>query len=626
MKPNDNLNKAIRGVVVPVASLITALILVAGCATRPEPSPEPGGWAAPPPDAERLLADSDQDGLSDDRESMLETDPQRADTDSDGFDDGFEVRHGDYRFDPNRATVDSDRDGLPDPFEVELGSSPVNPDSDGDRYGDFDEYLNRLYGYDLNRPTADRDFDGLADDLETRLGSSPDRVDSNGDGVSDFQAYHAGFPVNESLASGLPELIGVTYSRKMAEAIDARRAGNRSLLPTIAGELPYPDVTAAPVAAGTVEPSAALMQRAVHNPTDSPPFYRPYGDIVADLFALRDHFDGSPGPDIVRLFVWSAPTLNCCDGERRNQPGERIYLLKISDNPHANENEPEVALMGMHHGRELITVTITADFAKLLTADYEAGDARARDIVDGNEIWLLPVVNPNGYERARAVQDDWRKNTRRVTPTQVNLGVDLNRNYAAGHATLLTTAQRAALPSIDRSSNGITASGGFDENSYQYPHTSPFSEVETQAVRGLGLSHFNTNLGREEIDGLGCSLSWHSFTGLIGHPMGHAPIPPDTDLTPAERAAMGALTAAFAADSGYSDHTDNWRHTNYAVYGDSEDWLYKDRGTMSTFVEAYSVAEGRIGNSFYPPTAAEAQAVAKNNHEGVLSLIRNCPL
>ncbi len=609
--------------------LLLSLIGCLGFSSAWAIPPPPTGlrmWGEPAPEAARLLVDSDQDGLSNDRESLLRTNPQLADTDADGFSDGFEDRHGEYRFDPMRPTMDADRDGLPDALERELRSSPSNVDSDGDRYGDFDEYFNRLYGYDLNRPTADRDFDGLADELEARLGSSPERVDSNGDGVSDFQARHAGFPVNERLDRIRGELIGVTYSREMAEAIEERRAGGRSMLTAIAVQLPYPEVTAESVRAGAVDPSAALMQRAVHNPTNSPPFYRPYGEIVADLFALAAHYDGSPGPDIIRLFVWSAPTLNCCVGRARNAPGERIYLLKISDNPHANEDEPEVALLGMIHARELITATITTNFAEQLTSEYEAGDEQAREIVDNNEIWLLPVVNPNGYERARGAQADWRKNTRRVSAAQVNLGVDLERNYAAGHATLLTQAQRAALPFVDRNANGIAYGGLFDENSPQFPHTSPFSEVETQAVRGLGLSYFNTQLGREEIDGLGCSVSWHSFTGLVGHPMGHAPIPPDTDLSPADRAAMGALTAAFAAATAYGDQTDTFRHTHYAVYGASDDWLYKDRGTMSTFVEAYSIAEGRVGDTFYPPTAAEAEAVAKNNYEGVLALIHECPL
>ncbi len=608
-------------------ALLSSLIFslgAAGCATQPPAASGPMLWAAPAPEAARLLVDADQDGLSADRERQLGSRADAADTDGDGFNDGFEVRHGEFGFDPLRATLDSDRDGLPDRLESSLRSDRNNVDSDGDGYGDFDEYFNRLYGFDLRRPTRDSDFDGLADDLETRLGSALDRVDTNDDGVTDFQAHYVGASVIERFrAGGRAELIGITYSQDMAAAIAALRGGAATVSPAVAAQLPYPEVTTDLVLRGLVRPSAALMQRAVHNPTNSPAFYRPFSEVEAELFAIANHFDGSPGPAIVRFFVWSAPTLNCCSGIE-NVPGERIYLLKISDNPERNESEPEVAILGMHHGRELITVTITMNFVRRLTRDYEANDPRARDIVDNRELWVLPVINPNGYERARAVQADWRKNTRRVSRSQINLGVDLNRNYSASHASTLTSAQRAAMPSDDRSSNGITSGGGLDENSYQYPNSAPFSEVETQAVRGLGFSQFNTQLGREEVSGLGCSLSWHSYTGLVGHPLGHHPIPPEPDLTGAQRAELGALSGAFAGVTNYQDNTDQWRNTNYAVLGDSEDWLFRQRGVSSVFVEAYSVAEGRVGGSYFPPTAAEAEAVAQNNYEGALAFIRAC--
>jgi hypothetical protein len=418
-------------------------------------------------------------------------------------------------------------------------------------------------------------------------------------------------------------LIGTTYSEAMANAITDVQAGG-SATAAIASELPYAQVTAQPVADGLVDPSAALMQRSAYNPTNSPGFYRPHAEIVTDLFSIADHFDGSPGPAIVRLFVWSAPTIDCCAAETRNIPGRRIYLVKISDNPELNEDEPEVALMGMHHARELITVTIAMNFLRTLTTDYEAGDSRAQSIVDGAELWLLVVVNPNGYERALGAQLDWRKNTRRVSSTQTVVGVDINRNYSYGHATLLTVTERASLSFNARFSNGIADSGALDENSHQYPNTTPFSEVETQAVRGLALSHFLTQL-REEVTGLDCSVSWHSYTGLVGHPMGHDPIPPGTDITPADRITLGMLTDELANPAGYVNAMDTFRMTHYPVYGASEDWLHKERGTLAAFVETYSVAEGRVGTMFYPLNEAEAMVVAEHNYDGALGIISNCP-
>ena len=103
------------------------------------------------------LADSDGDGLLDNEEVMLGTDPQNPDTDGDGLDDGE---------------------------EFELGTDPLSEDSDGD--GMADEW-EMLYGLDpmmvdgLNNPDAD----GYSNLAEYRFGTDPLDSDSDGDGVSD---------------------------------------------------------------------------------------------------------------------------------------------------------------------------------------------------------------------------------------------------------------------------------------------------------------------------------------------------------------------------------------------------------------------------------------------------------
>jgi hypothetical protein len=212
--------------------------------------------------------------------------------------------------------------------------------------------------------------------------------------------------------------------------------------------------------------------------------------------------------------------------------------------------------------------------------------------------------------------------------------VDLNRNYAFEHATSLTVAQRAALDSNARDSNGIAGSGAFDIDSYQYPGTAAFTEVETQAVRGLAHNQFLTET-RNEVDGLVCSLSWHTYSGIVGHPMGHKPSPPNTGLTAPDRSTLDSLgdTIAVGIGNGYTNIRDTFPNllisngdpiNGYPVYGDSDDWLYKDGHTWASLVEGYSTAEGRIGFTFYPTTAADRDAVSAHNVKGALALIKSC--
>ncbi|MEO6365810.1 MAG: hypothetical protein ABIO38_07180, partial [Luteimonas sp.] len=332
--------------------MLLGLVANAACAKAPTRSTASTAWGSIPTGAGHTPpgSDRDKDGVADDRERDLGSNPEQPDSDKDGYPDGVEDRLADFGFDLVRADTDRDRDGLTDAREAQLQTDPASPDSDGDGWSDFDEVLNEYFGYDPRVKTADADFDGLGDALEQRLGSSPNKVDSNDDGISDFQAYSADeSPVGKPLKGPLADLMGTTYSPAMGEALTRIRKGG-TFPDGLAGQLPYPDVTAPLVKTqqvkGKIRPSAALMQRALFNPHNSPGIYKTYTEIEQELSKLAQEFDGSPGPSLVRLFHWTGQTIENCDGKRR--PGRRIYAVKVSANPQQNDAEPEVAFLGVH--------------------------------------------------------------------------------------------------------------------------------------------------------------------------------------------------------------------------------------------------------------------------------------
>ncbi len=80
--------------------------------------------------------DLDDDGLLNNIESIIATDPIKADTDEDGLTDGDEVNT--YNTDP--LLTDTDTDGLSDGDEIDLHSTdPLDADSDDDGFNDGDE-------------------------------------------------------------------------------------------------------------------------------------------------------------------------------------------------------------------------------------------------------------------------------------------------------------------------------------------------------------------------------------------------------------------------------------------------------------------------------------------------------
>ncbi len=97
---------------------------------------------------DRLDADDDNDGLTDQAESARGTNPLKADTDADGYNDQADVFPLDNQewLDTdadgigNNADIDDDNDGLSDLQEQAKGTDPLRKDTDGDGAGDAQDY------------------------------------------------------------------------------------------------------------------------------------------------------------------------------------------------------------------------------------------------------------------------------------------------------------------------------------------------------------------------------------------------------------------------------------------------------------------------------------------------------
>jgi cell wall-associated NlpC family hydrolase len=144
----------------------------------------PAAAAAP---ATFAAVDTDKDGLVDDAERRIGSDPLSRDSDRDGSSDG----HEQLRSHTSPINSDTDGDLIPDAVELVQGTDPTDPDSDRD---------GRVDGGDTS---PDTDADGLSNLLEGILGTRKDSIDTDGDGGTDYLEYVSGLDPTDPLDGAL---------------------------------------------------------------------------------------------------------------------------------------------------------------------------------------------------------------------------------------------------------------------------------------------------------------------------------------------------------------------------------------------------------------------------------------
>jgi len=119
--------------------------------------------------------------------------------------------------------------------------------------------------------------------------------------------------------------------------------------------------------------------------------------------------------------------------------GREIFALKITRDPGLDDSgKPDALITGCHHAREWISVEAPVYFANQLVNRYSTDD-QIKYLADHLQIWIVPIVNPDGLTYSQSVANDsfdpirlWRKNRRTFNFNNClsTVGVDLNRNYA----------------------------------------------------------------------------------------------------------------------------------------------------------------------------------------------------
>jgi len=114
----------------------------------------------------------------------------------------------------------------------------------------------------------------------------------------------------------------------------------------------------------------------------------------------------------MRTLAANHPEIVSITSYGKSESGHDLLVMKISDNVAQDEDEPELMLTSATHGDELITVEVLMGIVDELVRD-SGNNSRYQNMISGHEIFVIPVVNPEGFTRQ----------------SRYSNGVDPNRNF-----------------------------------------------------------------------------------------------------------------------------------------------------------------------------------------------------
>jgi len=147
--------------------------------------------------------------------------------------------------------------------------------------------------------------------------------------------------------------------------------------------------------------------------------------------------------------------------------GRDIVLVKISQNVETADTKPAMLYTGSIHAREWIGHELALKFIEYVTSNHSIDPVLEKSLSQSS-IYMVPCLNPDGYEYSRKHFSFWRKNRRKNHDG--TYGVDLNRNFSIGFK-----------KQSDTSSN-------------VYGGEEPFSEAETSAIKNFVDNHDNITI------------------------------------------------------------------------------------------------------------------------------------
>lgn len=225
--------------------------------------------------------------------------------------------------------------------------------------------------------------------------------------------------------------------------------------------------------------------------------------------------------------------------------GRAIKGIKIST---GEGDKPAVFFNGCQHAREWISPMATTFLAERLAQNY-LEDEFTSALLNLVDVYIVPIVNPDGYVYSHTSDRYWRKN-RQPNSGSSCVGTDLNRNWDA-----------------DWNGGESTSTSACSD---VYVGTEPFSAVEASVLKTY----------MESIPNLQGHLDIHSYSALVLGPWGYSnsESPDHAEIVSLGNAMNDAITNTH--NYPFTFGTGDANGSIYLASGTMPDWSYDGLGAL----------------------------------------------
>ena len=274
---------------------------------------------------------------------------------------------------------------------------------------------------------------------------------------------------------------------------------------------------------------------------------------------------------MLQLYATNYPAVCRLTSLGHSVQNRELWAVKITNEPDVPADKPKFKYISTMHGNEPVGTEMCLYLIDLLVNGYVDNDPRIVSLVNKVEIWILPLMNPDGREAN--------------PPQRYNgNGYDLNRSFPEGSAANLGNVLYGPL----MSTNGL--------------------QPEVAAVMAWTASHHFS---------LGANL--HTGDLVVNYPydndnLGSVPSPAPDD------ALLRAMSLTYASNnppmwsSPYFPHGIVNGAEWYAISGGMQDWNYRYAGCIDVTIE--------LANYQWPdPPASQLATYWSQNQESMLAYL-----